>query len=546
MIMKESNSDTVSVKMIIDFLMKRESYPHSPENVQHIQTHISNVFIAPPYVYKTKKRVDFGFLDYSTLEKRKHYCEQEVELNRRLCSEIYIGVESIVRSEHGLEFASSNTKEGGGEIVDYAVKMKLLDERYFLHSYIKQNTLTHRHLDLVADKLAEFYKSQLPDKNVSSYGEIEKIRFNTDENFQQTEQFVGNTISREGFGAITYFTNRYLDHNGDLFHRRIEENRIVDGHGDLHLEHIHISPGAVCIYDCIEFSDRFRCGDQAADLAFLSMDLEYSDRWDDSRYFIDQMAEKLGDPKLTDIIDFYKCYRAYVKGKVKSMKSTEVEVEEDDRNRAANIASVYFNLSLRYALIGSRPLVIICMGRIGTGKSTLAEHLGKTLDMDVFSSDRVRKDMAGLALHERPPDDVRKEIYSADMSRKTYQALLDSAIKSVEKGKSIILDATFSQYSGRRNFVKEFESIGADYLFIEAIASDVTIKLRLKKREDNRPISDARLEDFEMLTERYDKPDEIEASKLVTIDTGKELSETIYELYHKLIDFQFTRNESGK
>ena len=537
--MKESNSETEGVKSLIEFLKKRESYPHSPDAVQHIQTHISNVFMAPPYVYKTKKRVDFGFLDYSTLEKRKQYCEQEVELNRRLCSEIYLGVECIIKSDHGLEIASLDSKMEKRDIVDYAVKMKMLDERYFLHFYIERNTLTHEHLDRVADKLGEFYKGQSPDKTIGSYGEREKIRFNTDENFHQTEAFIGDTISREAFDAIKYFTNSYLDQKEELFRSRIEENRVVEGHGDLHLEHIHVSPGGVCIYDCIEFSERLRCGDQAVDLAFLAMDLEYNDRWDDSRYFIDQMALKLEDSELTTIIDFYKCYRAYVKGKVKSMKSTEEEVEEDDRNTAAGIASVYFNLSLRYALIGSRPLVIVCMGRIGTGKSTLAEHVGNTLHIEIFSSDRIRKEMAGQPLNERPAPEKRKNLYSSDMSRKTYDALWKNVKNSVKQGKSAILDATFSIAAGRRNIIDRLESIGADYLFIEAQAPDDVIKSRLKSREtDSQTISDARLEDFKMLTEKYETPSEINSDHKIEIDTGSPMTDTIKTLYQKLIDRQ--------
>ena len=302
-----------------DYLKKRESYPHQPESVKHVQTHISYVFIVPPYVYKFKKAVDFGFLDYSTLKKRKYFCEQEVELNRRLCSEIYIGVVAITKDKEGFKIEREPADEA--EIVEYAVKMKKLEDTYFLHYYIDQSTLTHEHLNRVADKLADFYVKQSPDENVRSYGKTEKIRFNTDENFIQTKEFIGETITRETFSAIKYYTDTYLKLKKGLFQKRLDENRIVDGHGDLHLEHIHVSPGGICIYDCIEFSERLRCGDQAVDLAFLAMDLDYNDRWSEARYFVNQIAQKLDDPDLKIIIDFYKCYRAYVKGKVKSLKS---------------------------------------------------------------------------------------------------------------------------------------------------------------------------------------------------------------------------------
>lgn len=537
--MDDPKTDAVGIQELIKFLKSRESYPHEPDTVRHIQTHISNVFIAPPFVYKTKKRVDFGFLDYSTLEKRKYYCYQEVELNRRLCSNIYLGVEAVITDGNELRLVPEKDLSNNSHVVDYAVKMKLLDETWFLHSYIERDELSHEQLDRVAVKLADFYDSQSPDEKVTQYGDIEKIKFNTDENFEQSEPFIGDTIHREAFQAIRYFTNSYLKHNETLFQKRIDESRIVDGHGDLHLEHIHVSPGGVCIYDCIEFSERLRYGDQAVDLAFFAMDLDYNDRWGDSRYFIESMSGKLQDPGLETIIDFYKCYRAYVKGKVKSMKSAEEEVEEDDREEAKHIASVYFNLALRYALIGTHPVVLICMGRIGTGKSTLARSLGDVLDTEVYSSDKIRKELADLPLEERPPDDIRKKIYSANMSRKTYGKIFGKATETVQNGKSVILDATFSTTKGRQNLIKELEEIGAEYLFIEAVASDDTIKSRLKERDDNQTISDARLEDFEMLTDRYDEPDEIGTDKLVSVDTGKEFSETIEELYRKLVDRQF-------
>lgn len=528
---------TKNYQKLHDFLKKRESYPHQPESVKHVQTHISHVFIAPPYVYKFKKAVDFGFLDYSTLKKRKYFCEQEVELNRRLCSEIYIGIVAITRGEQGYNIEAEATAEG--EIVEYAVKMKKLEGKYFLHAYIEDDTLTKGHLDRVSDKLAAFYLKQTPDDEVTEYGKMDKVRFNTDENFEQTEVFIGDAISKEEYGAIKYFTGQYYERKASLFHKRVEEKRIVDGHGDLHLEHIHVRPDSICIYDCIEFNERLRCGDQAVDLAFLAMDLDFNGRWTESRHFIDQMSRKLDDPDLTAIIDFYKCYRAYVKGKVKSLQSTEDEVPAEDRERLQTKASDYFDLSLRYALLGSRPVVLICMGRIGTGKSTLASHLSEKLNVEVFSSDQTRKEIAGFPLYERPSVEKRNRLYSTDMSRKTYRALSEHAAASFEDGKSVILDATFSKRTGRRELIEQLESLDADYLFIEAKASDDIVKSRLKDREDEtETMSDARLEDFKMLTQKYEPPTEISSRHKIEIDTGSELKGTLEHLYRKLIDRQ--------
>jgi uncharacterized protein len=540
--MYDSNHMDDKYQTLYAFLEKSYSYPHNPMSVEHVQTHISHVFIAPPFVYKFKKPVDFGFLDYSTLEKRKYFCEQEVELNRRLCPEIYVGVVTVIKGEQGFEMEPVSDDEEA--IEEYAVKMKMLEEKYFLHSYIKAATLTNHHLDRVTDTLADFYLKQTPGDEITAYGRIDKIRFNTDENFQQTEAFVGNTISRDEFEAIKYFTNQYYDRNDSLFQRRVEEKRIVDGHGDLHLEHIHVSPGSICIYDCIEFNERLRCGDQAADLAFLAMDLDFYGCRGESRYFVDQMARKLNDPDLGVIIDFYKCYRAYVKGKVKSLQSAEDEVAADDRENARKKASVYFHLALRYALLGSRPVVLICMGRVGTGKSTLANHLSSTLTIESFSSDRVRKQLAGFPIYERPGPEKREELYSAEMSDKTYRFLLENAKEQLRMGRSVILDATYSLRSGRIELEKELEEMGADYLFIEAKAPDETVKARLKSREGKHETeSDARVEDFAMLYERYQPPEEIDSRHRIEVNTGTELSRTIHMLYKKLIDRQVDRTD---
>ncbi|PKD42410.1 AAA family ATPase [Rhodohalobacter barkolensis] len=536
--MSKSNSESESRNSLWEFLENREVYPHKPERVKHIQTHISHVFIAPPFVYKIKKSIDFGFLDYSTLEKRKHYCEREVALNRRLCSDIYLGVIPISKKENTFTFNSDNPDE----VVEYAVKMKMLDEEYFLYSYIENGSLTNQHLDRVADKLAKFYLQQEPKDDVLQYGEIEQIRFNTDENFEQTESYIGKTIENEEYQAIKYFTDQYFEKNQSLFNRRVTQKRIVDGHGDLHLEHIHIRPESICIYDCIEFNERFRCGDLAADLAYLAMDLDFQECRNESRYFVEQMAQKLDDPDLSKMIDFYKCYRGYVKGKVKSLQSGGEENSPKKKKQLQKIANDYFHLSLRYALLGSHPVLLIFMGRIGTGKSTLAEHLANILKIDYFSSDRIRKTLAGLPLYKRPDSSAREKLYSAEMSQKTYRQLFKKINTHLGSGKSAILDATFSLRSQRKEFENHLESIQANYLFIEAQASDETILDRLKTRETEKDtVSDARLEDFEMLTGKYESPKELSESHLISVSTKNRLPETLENLYKKLVDHHLRR-----
>ncbi|TYP92193.1 hypothetical protein LX73_2446 [Fodinibius salinus] len=535
--MSEQTLDSNILDKLINYLEQPDFYPHDPEEVEHIQTHISHVFIVPPYVYKFKKPVDFGFLDYSTLKKRKKYCRREIDLNRRLSDDIYLGIVSIVEEDGSFKIIEE--EQSDIDTVEYAVKMKLLPEEYFLHTYLEDDSLTYKHLDRVADKLADFYNNQDPDEKILQWGQVENIKVNTDENFEQTRAFIGDTIEQNSFDAIRYFTNEYFNRHQSLFEQRIEDKRIVDGHGDLHLEHIHITPDKVQIYDCIEFNERFRYGDLAVDLAFLAMDLDFNSRWQEERYFIDRMAKKLEDPDLLKIIDFYKCYRAYVKGKVKSLQSGEEEVPKEEREEAAQKAHRYFNLSLRYALLGSHPKVLVVMGRVGSGKSTMARHLAEKLNIKRYSSDRIRKQMAGLSLKERSPESKRDKVYSKEMSDKTYQKLLDNAVQSLEGGESVILDATYSKRGAREKLMKVIDE---SILFIETEAPDMIIKERLQARENEEGVvSDARLEDFEALANRFEEPKKIPEECMLKISTNCSVGESQKWLYKKLADINIQR-----
>lgn len=518
---------------LLEFLGRRESYPHHPNTVKHIQTHISHVFMVPPLVYKIKKPVDFEFLDYSSLEKRRRLCHREVELNRRLCEGVYLGVVAIVKEEGHYRFTDENKTKS---VVEYAVRMRELSEEHFLHHYIDEGTLSSDHLDRVAKKLTDFYMNQEIDENIAKWGRIENIRVNTDENFRQTKEFIDQTIEQHTFDAIQTFTNQYYEKHDTLFAQRIEDGRIVDGHGDLHLEHIHITPDQVRIYDCIEFNDRFRYGDLAADLAYLAMDLDFNDCWQQGRYFIDRMSRELDDSDLLQIIDFYKCYRAYVKGKVKSLQSAEEEVEPEERAQAADLAGRYFNLSLRYALLGSKPVVLVFMGRVGTGKSTLAKQIAEKLNLAYFSSDCIRKEMAGVPLTKRVSSSEREKLYSAEMSEKTYDKIRKKAVQKIEEGESVILDATFSHKAGRQKLVTQLEGTNGDYCFVEIQASNKVIKDRLMARQAQEDvISDARLEDFEMLNEKYNPPCELAGDRLIEIDSERAVGESTCQLYEKLV-----------
>jgi len=494
--------------------------------VRPIQTHISWVFIASPFVFKVKKPVNLGFLDFSTLEKRRFFCQREVDLNRRLAPEVYLGVAPIYKAASGFSF------EGDGEIVEYAVKMRELPHGFFLNESLEKKLVGEKEIEHVILCLHRFYQSQTPTGEIEQWGASEKLKISTDENFTQVEPFIGKTISAAAFGAIRHYTNEFFVTNENFFRERIQHHRVRDCHGDLHLDHIHIAPERLSIFDCIEFNDRFRFIDVANDLAFLAMDFDFEGRSDLANLVLQTAAREFDDPGLLKIADFYKCYRAFVRGKVENIQAAEPETEKPDEHE--KLAARYFRLALRYAVAGSEPVVLVIMGRIGTGKTTVARELGRELDWPVFSSDEIRKTLAGLPLKERTPQEHRGEVYSPQMTQRTYTKLVEDGLDALRKYRGVIVDATFATRALRRFLQDECKKANVRLQFVEVNADPATIRSRLKARDQSAAeISDARLEDLEKLSATYEPPSEL-APNHIQISANNSVAETVKGLLRQL------------
>src|SRR6266498_2134007 len=342
---------------LISFLESPASYPHGPLEIQSIQTHISSVFIASPFVFKVKKPVNFGVLDFSSLEKRRHFCQREVELNRRLCPEVYLGVVPIYRTGSDFSF------QADGEIAEYCVKMRELPHSWparrslgeggFLSELLAKGLVGEKEINRVISCLHRFYESETPSREIEKWGTPEKLKISTDENFVQVEPFVRRTISPAAFETIRHFTNHFYAANEKLFCDRVQQHRILDCHGDLHLDHIHLTPEATTIFDCIEFNDRFRFIDIGNDLAFLAMDFDFEGRCDLANLLLRNAAREFRDAGMLKITNFYKCYRAFVRGKVQSIQGISMKTTTPEEH--AEQAARYFRLALRYAISGSEP-----------------------------------------------------------------------------------------------------------------------------------------------------------------------------------------------
>jgi len=303
-----------------------------------IQTHTSWVLLLKDVVYKIKKPVNFGFLDYSTLEKRKEMCHKEVELNRRLCPWVYIGVVPI--SEVNGKWVIENDEN----VVEYAVKMRRIPDDAILSNRL--STATEEDLKRVAKVVADFHTRA---KRVDEFGKMEVMKYNTDENFSQTEKYVGVTISKEDYEFIKKKTNEFYEKHAGIFEKRIKEGRIRDGHGDIRAEHVAFLKEGVCIFDCIEFNDRFRYGDVLNDMCFLSMELEYFGKENLAKAYEEEYRRISQDPDFDLMLPFFKCYRAYVRGKVNSFLLDDPNLNDEEKEKAKERASKFFKLARRYA-----------------------------------------------------------------------------------------------------------------------------------------------------------------------------------------------------
>ena len=328
-------------KQVVEALLTPMAYDEPPGQIELVQTHISYVFLTKKLAYKVKKAVNFGFLDFETLEKRKYYCEKELQLNKRLCGDMYIEVVPINKAER-IKIA------GEGKTVEYALKMKRMPQERIMTRLLEENMVDEKLITNIARIIAEFHSKTETNDKISRFGSLEVIKTNWVENFDQTQSVVDKTISKKDFEVIQNKINLFMNKNSFLINKRIIEGKVRDCHGDIHSGNIFVTD-RVYIFDAIEFNERFRYSDVAADVAFLAMDLDFKNESDLSDLFVNKYIESSGDQELKKLLSFYKCYRAYVRGKVVGFKLHDPNVGSEEKRKASDEAQAYFKLAASYA-----------------------------------------------------------------------------------------------------------------------------------------------------------------------------------------------------
>ncbi|MBI2846490.1 MAG: AAA family ATPase [Chloroflexi bacterium] len=512
---------------LVEALLQPQAYPEEVHKVDLLQTHISYVFLAGDYVYKVKKPVNFGFLDFGTLEKRRFYCQEEVRLNQRLSPDMYLGIARITLEKGAFSI------EGRGEVVEYAVKMRRLPQEQMLDGLLSRDEVSFETMRRIAEKIAEFHSRAETNDRIATFGQTKTVGLNIEENFNQVKRYTGVTIPKEKYEVIRKYALDFMDEEASLFAKRIRDKKIKDCHGDLHTASICVA-NRIYIFDCIEFNERFRYCDVASDLAFLAMDLEFHGRKDLSNYLVEVYLEKSADLDLPKLLPFYKCYRAYVRGKVGSLSLDDPHLPEGERQASLQRARKYFDLAYSYTFPEVKTLFITA-GLIGTGKTTLGEGLARRMGLELISSDVVRKELAQRTPQEHRSEGFEEGIYSKEFSRYTYNEMFRRARGLLEKGESVILDASFQRQEDRKATIVLANETGADLKIIECVSTDYYVKERLGRRlEEGYSPSDGRWEIYLEQKKVFEPLTEVPDDAHIVLDTSGAKEEVLLRALEQL------------
>ena len=479
---------------LFERLKEPSFYGSDVKTVDILQTHISIVALTGDYAYKVKKPVNFGFLDFSTLEKRKYYCEEEMRLNRRLCPDIYLDVLSITQQNNTL------TLNGKGTIVEYALKMKQFPQENILTNLLNQHRINEDVIEKICSVLVDFYNAESSSKEVESYGKLEVVKQNIDENFEQTKPMVDVTIAKEIYERINNASSLFFIKKKKIFDTRIQEGHICDCHGDLHSGNIVVSD-KIYIFDCIEFNKRFRYCDTASDIAFFAMDLDYLNHPYLSSHLIRTYVEKSNDKGIYDVLNFYKSYRAYVRGKVNGFTLNDSHIDQKNRDKTIETAKKYFDLAEYYASLFSLglndrqpPMLFLVSGLTGTGKSTFAFKLAVDYHAPVINTDVVRKELEGIETYEHHFDPMNKGLYAPEKVDRTYENVMERAKTLLKQKTNVVVDATLQKKKYREMAQEIARKHHACLVPIQCVCADDVVKKRLEERLKKKSVSDGRWE----------------------------------------------------
>ncbi|AMB87137.1 hypothetical protein AWM79_18255 [Pseudomonas agarici] len=511
---------------LIAALQNPALYPHPVEGFQLIETHISWVLLTGPYAYKIKKPVNFGFLDFTELSSREHFCAEELRLNRRLTDDLYLEVLPVTGTVESPQLG------GDGPAFEYLLKMRQFPQSQLLSTLQANGELTTRHIDEMAQQIARFHQNAPKVPNDHYQGTPEAVMDPVRQNFEQIRPFLQDKPDLLQLEALQTWAETSFERLKPLFAQRKAEGFIRECHGDIHLGNATVIDDNVVIFDCIEFNEPFRFTDVYADIGFLAMDLEDRSLKCLARRFISQYLELTGDYQGLEVLNFYKAYRALVRAKV-ALFSMPPDATAVQRAIALRQYRNYANLAESYSTIPSRFLAIT-HGVSAVGKSHVAMHLVEALGALRLRSDVERKRLFG---EQQGTKALGNGIYSQDASAQTYQRLHEIADIILRAGFPVVIDATYLKRGQRDAAAKVAEATGAPCLILDCDAPQAVIESWLTQRQaDAIDPSDATLEVIaaQQATREALDADETSRSKRVQTNESSSLDTLIAQIRLRL------------
>lgn len=487
-----------SRESIIQAMQTAKFYDHDVSDIQMIQTHISWVFLTGEYAYKVKKPMDFGFLNFTELAQRKHFCEEEIRLNKRLADAVYLQTVKITGTE------DNPALNGPGEAIEYAVKMRQFDQSQLIDKLLAADQLNETHIDDIADQVADFHQSIAVVADDSDLGSADSVCAPMIQNFDQLDPLIKDPDAREQLARLKDWSLKEFNAIEPLLNQRKQQGFIRECHGDMHLGNMALIDDHVTIFDGIEFNDEFRWIDVMSEVAFLVMDLV--DRKADAYAyrFLNRYLEKTGDYQGLQLLRFYLVYRAMVRAKIASFTLMTPDLPEAEQQKAMQQYSSYSNLAEHFTEAKDQTLYIT-HGVSGSGKTTASQSLLETQSLIRLRSDIERKRLYNLKSTDSSRSSLDAGIYTAEASEKTYQKLLDMAKMLLHSGYSVIIDATFLEREKRKLFQDLAQELSVNYSIIELEAEkDILVQRILERSKHTDNASEADLTVMQKQLDHYE------------------------------------------
>ncbi|QQE63603.1 adenylyl-sulfate kinase [Leptolyngbya sp. BL0902] len=505
---------------LIQQMCQPSFYPHPVvEPIRLMQTHVSYVLLTGDYAYKVKKPVNFGFLDYSTLERRRHFCEEELRLNQRTAADLYLEVVPIGQSGETYHLGADSAGNSADDAaVEYAVKMVQFPQDTLLSACYERGELTEDLILTLADQVAAFHQGAETNDHILSFGTVAQIRQAFDENYAQTQGYVGGPQTQAQLEQTQAATDHIFATQADLFQQRIDQRWIRACHGDLHLNNLCHWNNQLYLFDCIEFNEPFRYVDVMYDVGFVVMDLLAKGCRPLATAFLNHYVEQTGDWEGLQLLPLYISRQAYVRAKVTSFLLNDPAVDAATKAKASDTAAAYYRLAWEVVQPQTGRLYLMA-GLSGAGKSTTAREVARQTGAIHLRSDAVRKHLAGVPLQERGD----QSLYSPEMTQKTYARLLNLGLTLAKAGFTVILDAKYDRQSLRQPALDQAQQAGLSAQILHCTAPAEILEDRVRQRSGD--IADATVA---VLQQQVMEPfTEAEQPWVQTLDTMGDVSAQI-------------------